>query len=82
MTELDRLPGDKKLDALQYAHWLECWKELDKAKSLNDYNRRAKAQECLTEALFLRNQLPRWFTDPEWELQFKQLHKQLYTGVN
>ena len=72
---------DRKLDALQYAHWLEAWKELEKAQSLCDYNRRAKAQESLTEALFLINQLPRWFTDEEWKLKWNKLHKKLYTGV-
>lgn len=72
---------EQKLDALQYAHWLEAWKQLDKAQSLSDCNRRAKAQEALTEALSMSNMLPRWFTDEQWKLKWTKLHNKLYTGV-
>ena len=73
--------SDRELDALQYGHWQEAWKELEKAQSLSDYNRRAKAKESLTEALFMFNMLPRWFTDEDWKLKWTKLHNKLYTGV-
>lgn len=73
--------SDRELDALQYAHWQEAWKELEKAQNLSDNNRRAKAQESLTEALFMFHMLPRWFTDEDWKLKWTKLHNKLYTGV-
>jgi len=73
--------SNQELDALQYAHWQEAWKELDRAQALTDYNRRARAQESLTEALYMFHMLPRWFTDEKWTAKWTKLHNKLYTGV-
>ena len=67
---------------LQEEYWLEvARKELLKAQSLADNRRIAAAQESLREVLFITTNLPRWFTDPDLEEQYKQLYKQLYSGT-
>jgi hypothetical protein len=71
----------KQLTAIQQHHLESAWAELRKAQSLAEVGRRGIAQEVLTEALFLANQLPRWFTDEQWKLQFEKLHRKLYTGI-
>lgn len=71
----------RQLTVVQQGHLDAAWTELKKAQSLAEVGRRGKAQEALTEALFLANQLPRWFTNDQWTLQFKKLHRKLYTGI-
>ena len=71
----------KQLTAIQQHHLESAWAELKKAQSLAEVGRRGRAQEVLTEALFLSYQLPRWFTDDQWQLQFQKLHRKLYTGI-
>ena len=71
----------RQLTAIQEHHLESAWAELKKAQSLAEVGRRGMAQEVLIEALFLSNQLPRWFTDDQWQLQFKKLHRKLYTGI-
>ena len=59
----------------------QAWIELDLAKAYAAQGRIAKAQDSLVEALTMGSALPRWFTDDLWSEQYKQLHKQLYSGT-
>jgi len=71
----------KELDAKQLYFLEQAWIELNKAESLCKVNRIAKAQEALSEALFIANQLPRWYSNEEWKEKFQKLHRKIYTGV-
>lgn len=57
------------------------WTELEKAGSYAIQGRTARAQDALLQALTLGSSLPQWFTDDLWVEQYKQLHKQLYSGT-
>ena len=59
----------------------QAWIELDMAKAYAAQGHIAKAQDSLVEALTMGSSLPRWFTDDLWLEQYKQLHKQLYSGT-
>ena len=59
----------------------QAWIELDMAKAYAAQGRIAKAQDSLVEALTMGSSLPRGFTDDLWLEQYKQLHKQLYSGT-
>lgn len=63
-------------------YWLDyAYDGLNKARSLHKRNRKAAAQEALRESLQASINLPRWFTDTEFEEQYSKLYKQLYSGT-
>ncbi len=59
----------------------QAWTELNMAKAYAAQGRIARAQDTLTQALSFGSSLPQWFTDDIWSEQYKQLHKQLYSGT-
>ncbi len=59
----------------------QAWIELNMAKAYAIQGRIARAQDALTQALTMGSALPQWFTDDSWSEQYKQLHKQLYSGT-
>ncbi len=59
----------------------QAWIELDMAKAYASQGRIARAQDSLTQAITMASALPRWFTDDLWTEQYKQMHKQLYSGT-
>ena len=71
----------RELNHFEKAFHALSWTELERAQSLFESGRKARAQEALTEALTASVSLPRWFTDEDWTTQFNQLHKDLYRGV-
>lgn len=71
----------KELDASSL-YWLEAAQaDLKKAQVLASQNRKAAAQEFLRNALSASTNLPRWFTDTDFEEQYSKLYKQLYSGT-
>ena len=64
----------------QEYHKEEAWKSLLLAQKLYDTKRRARGQEVLREAQASFFQLPRGFTDTDFELQYERLYNQLYRG--
>jgi len=58
----------------------EAKKSLSLAQSLFDQRRLARGQEVLREAQAFFYQLPRGFTDPEFEQQYDQIYSKLYRG--
>ena len=58
----------------------EAWKSLRLARNLFEQRRLARGQEVLREAQASFFQLPRQFTDADFELQYERLYNQLYRG--
>jgi len=69
-----------ELTSVQQYKLEEAQKSLSLAKQLLDQNRLARAQEVLRDAQALFFQLPRGFTDPDFEQQYNQLYSKLYRG--
>jgi len=68
------------LTPLQEYHLSEARRLLELAKTLANSNRLARGQEVLRSSLEAYTNLPRGFTDQEFEQKYKQTHSFLYRG--
>ena len=68
------------LTPTQQHNYDEAWKSLALTERLLEQRRIARGQEVLREAQALMFQMPREFTDADFEQQYERLYNQLYRG--